>query len=120
MEIHLFASVSDLLKKEVTVFVSADRSVEIFYYFFVLKFPMLIVPAPVFIEPEDSFIFWNDDMGWFLNHAGIHLPLPGTVVSDRSCFGHFIIYRYLDNSFLSQIMKVILTIQSDQKAGRND
>jgi hypothetical protein len=41
----------------------------------VLKFSMLIVPAPVFIEPEDSLIFWDDDFSSLFVHLRRRLPL---------------------------------------------
>ena len=62
IEIDLFRAVTLGLKKVVSVFVFSDRSMKIVDNFFVLKDTGLIMPPTVFIQPENSVFFWNDDL----------------------------------------------------------
>jgi hypothetical protein len=42
---------------------------EIVDYLLMLKFPMGVAPAPVFIEPEYRPVFWDGNFRWLVLHG---------------------------------------------------
>jgi hypothetical protein len=70
IEIDLFRVANLRLEKIVSIFIFADRCVKIVDNFFVFEGSGSVLPPTVFIQPENSVFFLNDDL-----RGGIHFFL---------------------------------------------
>jgi len=68
-EVNFFDIILIFLVKKITLLIALDTGMKITNYFVVPEFAIFVIPAAVFIEPEDGFLFTNDNFFDFFGHT---------------------------------------------------